>query len=36
MFTSGWPEGDTMSFLSFILSRKGQDLVKEAGSIPLF
>nr|WP_319395383.1 phosphate ABC transporter substrate-binding protein [uncultured Desulfobacter sp.] len=36
MFTNGWPEGDTLSFLSFILSRKGQDLVKEAGSIPLF
>ncbi len=36
MFTDGWPEGDTMSFLSFILSRKGQELVREAGSIPLF
>jgi phosphate transport system substrate-binding protein len=36
MFTKGWPEGDTMSFLSFILSKKGQELVKEAGSIPLF
>jgi phosphate transport system substrate-binding protein len=36
MFTNGWPAGDTMSFLSFILSRTGQDLVKEAGSIPLF
>lgn len=36
MFTKGWPEGDTMTFISYILSRKGQDLVKEAGSIPLF
>jgi len=36
MFTKGWPEGETMDFISFILSRKGQDLVKEAGSIPLF
>ena len=36
MFTKGWPEGDTMGFLSFILSKKGQELVKEAGSIPLF
>lgn len=36
MFTKGWPEGDTMGFISFILSRKGQALVKEAGSIPLF
>ena len=36
MFTKGWPEGETMSFISFILSKKGQELVKEAGSIPLF
>ncbi len=36
MFTKGWPKGEIMSFLSFILSKKGQELVKEAGSIPLF
>lgn len=36
MFTKGWPEGDTMGFISFILSRQGQTLVKQAGSIPLF
>lgn len=36
MFTKGWPQGDTMGFISFILSKKGQQLVKEAGSIPLF
>lgn len=36
MFTKGWPQGDTMGFISFILSKKGQELVKEAGSIPLF
>ncbi|THB77588.1 MAG: phosphate ABC transporter substrate-binding protein [Desulfobacteraceae bacterium] len=36
MFTKGWPKGDTAAFISFILSRKGQDLVQEAGSIPLF
>ena len=36
MFTKGWPKGDTMSFISFILSQKGQELVKDAGSIPLF
>jgi phosphate transport system substrate-binding protein len=36
MFTKGWPQGETMAFISFILSRKGQDMVKEAGSIPLF
>ena len=36
MFTKGWPKGDTMGFISFILSKKGQELVKEAGSIPIF
>ena len=36
MFTKGWPKGDTMGFISFILSKKGQELVKAAGSIPLF
>ena len=36
MFTKGWPKGETMGFISFILSKKGQKLVKEAGSIPLF
>ncbi|WP_457553694.1 PstS family phosphate ABC transporter substrate-binding protein [Desulfobacula sp.] len=36
MFTKGWPKGETMGFISFILSKKGQELVKEAGSIPLF
>ena len=36
MFTNGWPKGETMGFISFILSKKGQALVKEAGSIPLF
>lgn len=36
MFTKGWPKGDTMGFISFILSKKGQELVKDAGSIPLF
>ena len=36
MFTNGWPSGDTMGFISFILSKKGQALVKQAGSIPLF
>lgn len=36
MFTKGWPEGETMGFISFILSKKGQELVKAAGSIPLF
>ncbi|NOX34489.1 MAG: phosphate ABC transporter substrate-binding protein [Deltaproteobacteria bacterium] len=36
MFTNGWPAGDTMGYISFILSKKGQKLVEQAGSIPLF
>ena len=36
MFTNNWPKGETMSFISFVLSKKGQMLVKEAGSIPIF
>ena len=36
MFTKGWPSGETMSFISFMLSRRGQSLVQEAGSIPIF
>ena len=36
LFTSGWPEGETLNFISFILSGKGQDLIRDAGSIPLF
>lgn len=36
MFTQGWPEGETMDFINYILSKKGQNLVKKAGSIPVF
>lgn len=36
MFTKGWPKGETMNFISFMLSRNGQRLVKAAGSIPVF
>lgn len=36
MFTAGWPEGKTLDFINFILSPKGQALVKDAGSIPLY
>ncbi len=36
MFTNGWPTGETLSFINFILSKKGQELVEEAGSIPLY
>jgi phosphate transport system substrate-binding protein len=36
MFTKGWPKGKTLDFLNFILSVKGQKLVKSVGSIPLY
>jgi phosphate transport system substrate-binding protein len=36
MFTNGWPKGETMSFLAFVTSKRGQELVVEAGSIPIF
>ena len=36
MFTSGWPEGDIMDFIAYIMSEKGQALVEEAGSIRSF
>lgn len=36
MFTNNWPNEATMTFLTFILSDEGQQLVREAGSIPLF
>lgn len=36
MFTQGWPKGETMDFINFIFSKKGQELVKKSGSIPVF
>ncbi len=36
MFTNNWPEGETMDFIAFVLSKQGQKLVAEAGSIPIF
>ena len=36
MFTNNWPAGETMGFIAFVLSKKGQELVVEAGSIPIF
>ena len=36
MFTNGWPKGETLSFINFILSKRGQELVEEAGSIALY
>jgi phosphate transport system substrate-binding protein len=36
MFTKGWPEGETLDFINFVISKKGQELVKEAGFIPMY
>jgi len=35
MYTSGAPNGDTASFLNFLLSRKGQEIVGKAGFVPV-
>ncbi|MCK9273625.1 MAG: phosphate ABC transporter substrate-binding protein [Syntrophales bacterium] len=36
MFTAGWPSGVTMDFINFLLSPKGQEVVKKEGFIPLY
>ncbi|MCE5243537.1 MAG: phosphate ABC transporter substrate-binding protein [Syntrophobacteraceae bacterium] len=37
MFTRGWPEGNTLSFVNFMLNPgKGQKYVREAGFVPLY
>jgi phosphate transport system substrate-binding protein len=37
MFTPGWPTGDTLNFINFILNpQKGQKYVLEAGFVPLY
>lgn len=36
IFTNGWPKGETLSLINFILSQRGQALVEEAGSISLY
>jgi phosphate transport system substrate-binding protein len=37
MFTAGWPQGDTLNFINFVMNPdKGQKYVKEAGFVPLF
>jgi len=37
MFTRGWPTGDTLKFINYVLNPvKGQKFVKEAGFVPLF
>lgn len=37
MFTNGWPKGDTLNFINFVLNpEKGQKYVDEAGFVPLY
>jgi len=37
MFTSGWPEGDTLNFINFVLNpEKGQKYVRDARYVPLY
>lgn len=37
MFTRGWPAGDALSFINYVLNpHKGQKLVREAGFVPLY
>jgi phosphate transport system substrate-binding protein len=37
MFTKGWPTGDAVSFINYVLNpQQGQKLVKEAGFVPLY
>lgn len=35
MFTKGWPSGETMKFINFVLSDEGQKVVAETGFVPL-
>ena len=37
MFTRGWPKGDTLKFINFVVHpEKGQKYVSEAGYVPLY
>lgn len=37
MFTNGWPKGDTLNFINFMLNpAKGQKYVKESGYVKLY
>jgi phosphate transport system substrate-binding protein len=37
MFTNGWPTGDALNFINFVLNpQKGQKYVKEEGFVPLY
>jgi phosphate transport system substrate-binding protein len=37
MFTQGWPKGDALNFINFVLNpEKGQKYVAETGYVPLY
>ncbi|MBN1356197.1 phosphate ABC transporter substrate-binding protein [bacterium] len=36
MFTNGWPTGDTLSFLNYVVSPEGQKLVQREGFVPIY
>jgi phosphate transport system substrate-binding protein len=36
MFTNGWPKGTVADFINYVLSSKGQEIVKKEGYIPLY
>ena len=37
MFTTGWPTGDTLNFINYVLHpQKGQKYVSDAGYVPLY
>ncbi|HOM97971.1 MAG: substrate-binding domain-containing protein [Acetomicrobium sp.] len=35
MFTRGWPTGETMRFINFVLSDEGQKIVTDTGFVPI-
>lgn len=36
MFTNGWPTGNVMDFINYLVSPEGQDMVKKEGFVPLY
>jgi phosphate transport system substrate-binding protein len=37
MFTSGWPKGDALNFINYVLNpKKGQTMIGEVGFVPLY
>ena len=36
MFTDGWPKGAVSDFINFVVSPKGQEIVKREGFVPLY